>query len=107
MLDKDGLQMAIQAFDKRVEIIRNINKSYVPKDFGGLPYVIRDDLGIHGIQSQADGKYYDSKSEYRKSLKRQGYIEMGSDAPVERKSQIDGEFVSKREIAETISRLGG
>lgn len=34
------------------------------------------------FRSQGDGKIYDSKSKYRKSLKEQGYVELGSE-PIE------------------------
>lgn len=33
------------------------------------------------IQSMADGKIYTSKAEYRRSLRAQGLIEVGNDAP--------------------------
>lgn len=33
------------------------------------------------IQSMADGKIYTSKADYRRSLKAQGLIEVGNDAP--------------------------
>ena len=37
-------------------------------------YLNSDDLGIHGIVNQADGKTYDSKSEYYKSIKAKGLV---------------------------------
>lgn len=105
MLDKEGLQIAISVYDKHVNLIAERNKTHVRKSYG-YAYVISDDLGTHGIKSMADGKQYDSKSKYRSALKSQGYVEMGSDAPIERKSSVDGDFVTKREIAETMERLG-
>lgn len=47
------------------------------------PHLINDNLDY--VQSQADGKYYSSKSEYRKSLKQAGMIELGNEK-IERKS---------------------
>ena len=37
------------------------------------PNFVRDELGgLHGLQSMSDGKQYDSKSKYYRSLKDQG-----------------------------------
>ncbi len=41
------------------------------------PQVITDT--IDGFQSQADGKMYDSKSAYRRTLREQGYVEVGNE----------------------------
>lgn len=75
------------------------------------PQVISDYTGggIDGIKSMADGKYYDSKSAYRKELKRQGLVELGNDAPTKGKGPeahiSDKEL--KQDIAQAISQLGG
>ena len=65
--------------------------------------------GIDGIQSMADGKYYDSKSQYRKELKRRGLVELGNDAPREAKPMEANicERDLKRDIAQAIQQLGG
>lgn len=46
---------------------------------GARLQIIRDHVG--DFQSMADGKRYDSKSQYRRSLKEAGFIEMGNDHP--------------------------
>lgn len=47
------------------------------------PMVLTDACGssIEGLQSQADGKYYDSKSQLRKHYRDAGVIEVGNDVP--------------------------
>lgn len=45
------------------------------------PMVIRDDLGIHGLKSMGDGQQYDSKRAMRAHYKRDGFEEMGDEAP--------------------------
>lgn len=61
------------------------------------------------IKSMADGKMYDSKSTYRKSLKEKGLVELGNDAPTTCKEPeykiCENEL--KRDIAEAIQQLGG
>lgn len=85
--------------------------SYEPVTKQAGPHVISDYTGggIDGIKSMADGKYYDSKSEYRKELKRRGLVELGNDAPVKGKGPeahiSDREL--KQDIAQAISQLGG
>jgi len=52
---------------------------------------------------------YDSKSAYRKELKRQGLVELGNDAPTTCKEPEYKicEKELKRDIAEAIQQLGG
>lgn len=75
------------------------------------PQVIGDYVAGPGdaIKSMADGKMYDSKSEYRKELKRQGLVELGNDAPTTCKEPEYKicEKELKRDIAEAIQQLGG
>ena len=75
------------------------------------PQVISDTVGsdINGIQSMADGKYYDSKSEYRRSLKEKGLVELGNDAPVVGKGPEASisERELKHDIKTAIEQLGG
>lgn len=65
---------------KRISHIRAENKKFRPKPvkpiIGG---VFSDDLGLHGIVNHADGKRYDSKSEFRKATRRSGCYEVGTD----------------------------
>jgi len=75
------------------------------------PQVITDSAGdtIHGIQSMADGKMYDSKSAYRKSLKEKGLVELGNDAPTQGKGPEASisERELKHDIKTAIEQLGG
>lgn len=49
------------------------------------PNVIRDGIGgIHGLQSQQDGKFYDSKRALRRHYRESGVLEVGNDVPEER-----------------------
>ena len=57
-MDPTGSHAAPASIDKRSKL--------------SAPNFVRDDLGLHGIRSQADGKKYDSRSSYYKSLKDQG-----------------------------------
>lgn len=71
-------------------------------------HVISDSMGVHGIQSQADGKYYDSKSQYRKSLKAHGMVEMGTDAPTKANTELRGDFSNlKRDISKAYDQVVG
>ncbi len=47
------------------------------------PMIIRDSLGLHGVQSQSDGKHYDSKRAMRKHYREAGVIEVGNDGQTE------------------------
>lgn len=45
------------------------------------PMIIRDGQGgIHGVQSMADGKFYDSKSNMRRHYREAGVVEVGNDS---------------------------
>lgn len=48
------------------------------------PMVLSDGLGVHGLQSQVDGKYYDSKSGLRRHYRQAGVVEVGNDVPATR-----------------------
>jgi hypothetical protein len=51
------------------------------------PMVISDSLGIHGVQSQGDGKHYDSKAALRQHYRRDGFVEVGNDGETRRSKQ--------------------
>lgn len=61
-----------------------IPQDYTPPRRKG-PYIISDTQ--EAFKSMADGKMYESKSEYRRSLREQGYVEMGNDLPAEKTYQ--------------------
>jgi hypothetical protein len=62
--------------------------NHFEKTAGGvfMPAVIRDDINI---VSHADGKTYDSKSAYYKSLKTLGFEIIGNEKQPEKKHEID------------------
>ncbi|MEN1729441.1 MAG: hypothetical protein AAGJ52_13475 [Pseudomonadota bacterium] len=74
------------------------------------PMVISDSIGgVNGVQSQADGKFYDSKSRLRKHYKRAGVIEVGNDVPKDRgKAPVDPHGRKKRmnAIGKAFNRVG-
>lgn len=67
----------------------------------GAPGVISDEA-CTPFRSMADGKMYDSKSEYRKSLKALGFEETGGERPKRDKKQS-----SMDEIVSDIKRATG
>lgn len=70
------------------------------------PSVISDYIAGPGgeLRNMADGKMYDSKSEYRKSLKAHGMVEMGSDAPTEGRKEQRGDYDCTKELKEAIQQ---
>lgn len=53
------------------------------------PHVIRDNIGgIHGLQGQHDGNYYDSKRALRRSYREHGMVEVGDDPVVTDRATI-------------------
>jgi hypothetical protein len=72
-------------------------------------YVASDYMGegVKGLQCMADGKQYDSKSEYYKAVKAAGCEVMGNDAPRTTSTEIKGDFVTHKDVADTIKQLGG
>lgn len=74
-----------------------------PKNYRG-PSIMTDNIGgVQGIQSQADGKYYDSKSAYYASLKEKGLEVVGDDAPQTHKPKVE-EIDWKQAVAETLQQ---
>ena len=66
---------------------------------GSMPYVQKDDLGLHGIRSQIDGKHYDSKAAYYKSVKASGHIIVGNEEQ-KNSTETRGDFDCKKELKE-------
>lgn len=84
-----------------------------PCERRAAPYISGDYMGegVNGLMSMADGKYYDSKSAYRRSLKEKGLIELGTDAPSAEKARpLEAKYCDtdlKRDIKQAIELLGG
>lgn len=83
-------------------------ENFVFQDSGVKMFnVISDSVGggINGIKNMADGKHYDSKSAYRKALRAQGMVEMGTDAPKEGKKTLDGDFNCEKDVAQAMRQV--
>lgn len=104
----------LRLHDKRVAGIRAENKKFKPAPFKPvLGGVISDDLGLHGVVNHADGKRYDSKSEFRKATRRAGCYEVGTDikprdvdwkTPTER--GVRGDFDVKPALKDALHKHG-
>jgi hypothetical protein len=75
--DKNGL--LVEQEGPNVTFLR---ADYAPAKRSDLaaPSLIRDQT--EPFKSMADGKTYDSKSAYRETLRAQGLVELGNDAPL-------------------------
>lgn len=61
--------------------------------------------GMDALVSQADGKIYDSKSAYRRSLKENGCIEVGNDPAASRRQEMQEVGGIERDIADAYHQL--
>lgn len=95
--EKDAKKFGKWIFKDGV-MIRVSNEATAP-----LHYSSTDSLGVQGMKSQADGKMYDSKSSYRKSLKQSGYIEVGNEKPKERVQA--GNYDCRADVAQAMKQL--
>ena len=77
----DGSRAKLPILRRRFVWFPDSGVTEVPADYAPEPrqHIIRDH--IDGFVSQADGREYDSKSQYRRALKAQGFVEMGNDRP--------------------------
>ena len=74
--------------------------------YKAAPNIMTDYIAGAGgaLRSQADGKMYDSKSAYRKSLKAHGMVEMGNDAPTKGRDEIRGDFDCSKELKQALEQ---
>lgn len=79
---------------------------YLGNSNGAGFYVISDDLGTKGVFNPANGKTYDSKSEYGKSVKAAGMEIVGNDAPTTTRTEVRGDFDCRKDIAQAIEQTG-
>ena len=113
--DINGLWLKKRIIDRKIVEALESGKvervSYEPVIRQNGPQIISDyaGSGINGFKSMADGKYYDSKSAYRKDLKSRGLVELGNDAPTVAKGPeaVINEKDLKQDIANAIQQLGG
>lgn len=102
-------QQQLLADDKIIEAIEKGKFSFLKQDQPTrfhAPNVISDDLGIKGVQNPGNGQMYDSKSELRKAYKRDGLIEMGSDATVKERTELRGNYDVSKELSQAIDQTG-
>lgn len=59
---------------------------------------------MKAVQSQASGKYYDSKSELRKEYKQLGMIEVGDDSSILNPKPFKAPKPDRKEIQASIAR---
>lgn len=79
-----------------------------PKDpnfVPAAPMVISDDLGKDGVLNHADGKLYDSKSEYYGAVKAAGCEVVGNDKPDTGEKKLSRRE-RKQDIADAMNQLG-
>lgn len=96
--------------DKRISAIRAENKNFRAGRSRGVASVISDDLGLQGIINHADGRTYDSKSDFRKATRRAGCVEVGTEKPKEWKTPLErgvqGDFNVAPALKEALQRHG-
>ena len=64
-------------------------------------YVQSDYMPSGALKSMADGKTYDSKSQYYRSIKNAGLVVMGNDKP----NKTEANEVTGRDIKDAIERI--
>ncbi len=112
-LDKQGMWIEKHIIDCQIMkaiasgVVKEIERKPAQRSISH--YVISDDLGIQGIMNHANGKKYDSKSQYYRAVKEAGCVVLGNDAPREAKplEYKICEKELKRDIAKSIEQLGG
>lgn len=101
-------------YEKRISSIRAANAAYRPIKYISVPMPISDGMpgGVNGIINHADGKHYDSKSEFRKATRRAGCYEVGTDikevnykTPLER--GVRGDFNVKPQLKDAVHKVLG
>ena len=68
-----------------------------------VPPMVMTNDSCDPFRSEADGKYYTSKSKYRRSLKAHGMLEMGNERPKKEKYKPCS---WKKQINETLIKKG-
>lgn len=99
---------AFALYDRRVMEVQQENSNF--KASQRAPMVISDDMGLHGIFNHADGKRYDSKSEFNKAVKAKGCRIVGNDwndskykTPSER--GVRGDYNVRPQLKEAIQKV--
>jgi hypothetical protein len=99
-------------FGSPVVAVDRIKKRNVSKDLPFVNYVIRDNLGagVQGVLNHADGKRYDSKSQYERAVRAKGCRIVGNDwngaqykTPLER--GMRGDFNVKPALKDALQKV--
>lgn len=69
---------------------------------GPVHYAGSDDMGTKGVFNPADGKTYDSRSEYYSAVKSKGLVIMGDDAPTKPSTPKTKTVNWEKAVAETL-----
>lgn len=95
---RDQVYEKVEQAEKNGKLIRIETVEYkAPKVM-----IVSDDLGMQGVLNPADGKKYDSKSAYYKSVKDQGLEIVGDDAPRERAKPKQNYIDWEQAVSETL-----
>jgi uncharacterized membrane-anchored protein YhcB (DUF1043 family) len=103
-LPKELRPLAFAVMDKIDAHTQELNKEFV-SSAPLMPSIISDYMpggAGQALMSQGDGKMYDSKSAYRKSLKEKGFVEVGTskqEAPKDR-----GDYCVKDALKQSIQQ---
>lgn len=110
-LTAEQRQQAFLLLDERNRKSREENKRFTPIKYAKVA-VHSDDMGLKGVLNHADGKLYDSKSEFRKATRRAGCYEIGTDikgedvrvkSPLER--GVRGDFNVRPELKDAVQKV--
>lgn len=109
-MSKEERAQAFASYDAKVREVVEENRKFVPKSRAYRVGIVSDDLGLNGVLNHADGKKYDSKSEYAKAVRAKGCRIVGNDlnnakykTPLER--GIRGDFNVRPQLKEAVQRI--
>lgn len=107
-MNKEERATAFSLFDKKVQEVAEENRSFKAKV--RPPMVLGDDLGLRGVFNHADGKRYDSKSEFNKAVRAKGCRVIGNDwkdtkykTPLER--GVRGDFNVRPQLRNAVQKV--
>jgi len=102
-LGRDERTLAIQAYDLRIELIREANKGF-KLQLKPFHNIISDNMDR--TLNPMNGKHYDSKSAYYKAVKEAGGVIMGNEKQAPKKEFSFNDDQIKRDIYATAKQLG-
>lgn len=116
LLASGKLADGLKALDQKIEANYAANRLHKDNHRYKPVAIITDDLkaGVNGLVNHADGKRYDSKSEFRRATRRAGCYEVGNSidprdikvkTPLER--GIRGDYNVRPQLKEALERVIG